>query len=291
MNKGKLVILAGGISSRMRQPVDEKSNLEERLIRDADEKSKSMIGVGKDYRPFLDYLLFNARESGYRDIILVVGEEDYSIRNYYGEKENCNEYKGLLISYAVQRIPVGKNKPMGTADALLYGLKSKLVWRGHKFTVCNSDNLYSREALTLMLNSEFHGALIDYDRDALEFGSSRIENFAVTIKNERGFLIELIEKPASKQIAELKRKNGYIGVSMNIFSLEYDLILPILEKTPMHPERHEKELPEAVNILAKEYNSSVFAYPLAEHVPDLTSKADIIDVKKFLNKYYSDIPF
>ncbi len=291
MNAGKLVILAGGISSRMKQPVDEKLVLDERLILDADGKSKSMIGVGENYRPFLDYLLFNAREAGYQDIVLVVGEADHSIKKYYGEKENYNEFKGLIISYATQKIPGGRNKPLGTADALLCGLKSKPGWKGSKFTVCNSDDLYSKKALSIILNSVYPGSLIDYDRSALEFGLSRIEKFGVIIKDEKGFLIKILEKPSAKQISDLKKKNGYVGVSMNIFSMEYDLIFPILEKTPMHPERREKELPEAVNILAKEFDSSVFTYPLAEHVPDLTCKEDIIDVKKFLERNYSYISF
>ena len=34
---------------------------------------------------------------------------------------------------------------------------------------------------------------------------------------------------------------------------------------------------------------SVFAYPLAEHVPDLTSKNDIVQVKEYLEKHYKDI--
>jgi glucose-1-phosphate adenylyltransferase len=291
MNDGKLVMLAGGISSRMKLPAAENLNIEEKLIQDADEKSKSMIGVGKDYRPFLDYLLFNARESGYRDIVLVIGENDYSIKKYYGGKERNNEFKGLKISYALQKIPAGRTKPLGTADALLCGLKSRPEWKGSRITVCNSDNLYSGKALTIMLNSNFYGALIDYDRSALEFDLERIEKFAVTIKDRNGFLIDILEKPDSKQLADIENRYGYVGVSMNIFALEYDLILPILETIPLHPERQEKELPEAVKLLAQKYESSVITYPLAEHVPDLTRKSDIIEVRKYLERYYSDISF
>lgn len=291
MNDGKLVILAGGISSRMKKPADEILSIEEKLIKDADEKAKSMIRVGKDDRPFLDYLLFNARESGYRDIVLVISESDYSIKEYYGDLDKNNEFKGLLISYAVQKIPDRRIKPLGTADALMCGLKLKPEWKGEKFTVCNSDNLYSTKALSILLNSDYPGALIDYDRSALEFELSRIEKFSVTLKNDKGFLTKIVEKPTAEQIAEVKKNDDFVGVSMNIFSLEYDLILPILEKLPLHPVRDEKELPEAVNVLVHMYESSVFAYPLAEHVPDLTSKPDIIEVKKYLNKYYPDFSF
>jgi glucose-1-phosphate adenylyltransferase len=286
-----LVILAGGISSRMKKPVVNNLNIDEKLIQDADEKSKSIIGVEKDYRPFLDYLLYSARESEYSDIILVVGQNDCSIKQYYGKEERNNEFNGLKISYAIQLIPEERSKPLGTADALLCGLRSKPEWSGYKFTVCNSDNLYSKKALKIMLNSAYDNALIDYDRSALDFELSRIERFAVTIKDEKGFLIDIIEKPTSEIINEAKDKRGFIGVSMNIFSLSYDLILPILEKVPLHPIRQEKELPEAVKILAIEGITSVFAYSLAEHVPGLTIKDDIVQVKKYLGKHSHNFCF
>lgn len=286
MNDGRLVILAGGISSRMKKPAEHEITVDSHLIEDADRKTKSMIGVGKDYRPFLDYLLYNVRESGYSDVVIVVGEKDSSIREYYGDEDTDNDFNGLKISYAIQPIPAGRTKPFGTADALLCGLKIKKEWNGNKFTVCNSDNLYSQKALRLMLESSYPSSLIDYDRSALEFKQSRIEKFAVTIKNKKGFLIDIIEKPSSGIIERLQREDGYVGVSMNIFSLDYNLILPILEKIKPHPIRDEKELPEAVKTLANKVTHAVYVYQLAEHVPDLTSKEDIIEVQKYLNRYY-----
>ncbi|MCZ2269803.1 MAG: hypothetical protein LC124_13205 [Ignavibacteriales bacterium] len=291
MKDGRMVILAGGISSRMKKPPAKNLKVENKLIKDADEKAKSMIGVGKDYRPFLDYLLFNARESGYYDIVIVIGENDNSIKEYYGTKDYDNNFYGLKISYAVQPIPAGRKKPFGTADALMWGLKSKTNWAGKKITVCNSDNLYSQKALRIVLNSEYPGILIDYNREALEFEYSRIERFAITIKNKQGFLTDIIEKPTPEIIDRVFKQDGYIGVSMNIFSLEYDLILPILETIEPNPERDEKELPEAVKKLANKITNSVFVHPLAEHVPDLTSKSDILNVKKYLEEHYSDFSF
>lgn len=291
MSDGRMIILAGGISSRMKRPSAVQSKIDAHLIEDANKKSKSMIGVGKNYRPFLDYLLYNARESGYSDIVIVIGEKDNSIKNYYGQKDLNNEFYGLRISYAVQPIPQGRIKPFGTADALWWGLLSRPDWKGKKFTVCNSDNLYSQNALKIMLNSEYPSAMIDYNRDALEFELSRIEKFAITIKNEDGFLIDIIEKPSSEIIRKILEKDGYLGVSMNIFSLDYNLILPILENLEPNPERDEKELPDAVKTLANRIKNSVFAYPLSEHVPDLTSKEDIQQVKEYLEKYYNNVKF
>ena len=227
MSGGRLVILAGGISSRMKKP-EYNGYIEPKLITEANEKVKSMIGVGDKYRPFLDYLLFNARESGYKDILIVIGEKDENIREYYGNKDNGNEFFDLRISYAVQKIYKDHFKPLGTADALFQGLLTKNDWKGAKFTVCNSDNLYSIKALKLVLKTQYKNAMIDYDRDAFEFEKERIEKFAVTMKDHERFPLNVIEKPSAAQIKMIEDKNGYVGVSMNIFSFEYDMIFPYL---------------------------------------------------------------
>ncbi|MBK7229323.1 MAG: nucleotidyltransferase [Ignavibacteriales bacterium] len=291
MGNGKLIILAGGISSRMKKPTDRNLEIDNKLVEDADLKTKSMIGVGKDYRPFLDYLLFNAREAGYGDIVLVIGANDNSIKDYYGYNNSDNNFYGLKISYAVQPVPEGRTKPLGTADALLWGLKSKPEWNSNYFTVCNSDNLYSVKALSMMLKSTYLAALIDYDRSALEFEQNRIERFAVTKKSKNNFLLDIIEKPSSEIVESVKDKNDFVGVSMNIFSLKYNVVLPFLEKVPLHPVRKEKELPEAIKMMANEYENSVYCYSLAEHVPDLTSKSDIEQVKKYIEINFKDFSF
>ncbi|PIN84175.1 nucleotidyltransferase, partial [Candidatus Micrarchaeota archaeon CG11_big_fil_rev_8_21_14_0_20_47_5] len=248
----------------MKKPVEFKETVDNRLIDDSNKKTKSMIRVGQNLRPFLDYLLYNARESGYKEILIVIGEKDDSIKKYYGEKDSSNDFYGLSISYAVQKIPSGKQKPIGTADALYQGLLSKKEWQKDRFTVCNSDNLYSQLALKLMLKEDHQNSMVDYDRNLLEFDIDRIVKFAVTIKNEGNYLVDIIEKPTEKEIEKARDKQGIIGVSMNIFNLQYDMILPFLERVPYHPVRQEKELPEAVKMLANEFPKSVFAYSLAE---------------------------
>ncbi len=291
MASGKLVVLAGGISSRMKKAANSQSQIEQSLINDADFKAKSMIGVGKDHRPFLDYLLFNAREVGYTDVLIVIGEKDDSIRDYYGKKMFGNEFHGLRISYAVQKIPPGREKPIGTADALDQGLSAVNDWRGQEFTVCNSDNLYSKKALSLMLEHNYKNAMIDYDRSALEFEWSRISKFAVTLKDDEGYLTGILEKPSEAQIKSAQGRDGFVGVSMNIFALQYDMILPYLENVPFNAVRNEKELPEAITMMIREHPKSLFAYPLSEHVPDLTAKSDILPVKRYLETHFAHASF
>ena len=286
MTDDRLVILAGGISSRMKRPAQSLVQIDPRLLRDADEKSKSMIGVGEGNRPFLDYLLFNARAAGYRDIVMIIGESDREVRSYYGPAERDNAFHGLRISYAVQPVPPGRTKPLGTADAVERALRFCRDWEGTSFTVCNSDNLYSVRALGLMRRQEAPCAMIDYDRRALEFEQSRIEQFAVIRKDAAGFLVDLVEKPTLEDVLRMADPDGRVGVSMNIFRLAYDLILPFLEVIPLHPVRNEKELPVAVRMMVAVHPRSVLTCPLAEHVPDLTHRDDIPRVQEYLRRAF-----
>jgi NDP-sugar pyrophosphorylase family protein len=281
-----LVILAAGISSRMRKPAEGSAGLDPALMRDADERSKSMLGVGPGGRPFLDYLIWNAREAGYADIVIVIGQHDRGIRDRYGPAMAGNNFHGVRVSYALQRIPEGRTKPLGTADALLEALRARTDWRGMKFTVCNSDNLYSRDALRKLRETEHAGALIDYDRDALRFAQSKIEQFAVLEKDPDGYLSAIIEKPSPADFERVRDSAGRVGVSMNIFRFSYDTVIPFLEDVPFHPVRLEKELPAAVALMIRTVPRSVAAIPASEYVPDLTGRGDIAMVREYMREHY-----
>ena len=282
MNDPNIVILAGGISSRMRNIPSASVGLDPILLKETRQKSKSMLSVGRGTRPFMDYILYNIREAGYKNVVIVVGDKDNSIGDYYNLQGGAKKFIKLNIDYVTQTIPGGRTKPLGTADALLTALKSKPGWRGKSFTVCNSDNLYSVKALRLLLIDTHKNSMIDYDRSGLQFDHSRIEAFAVLQKDENGFLVDLIEKPTANGITQIKDDVGRIGVSMNIFRLSYDMIFPYLETIPLHPMRYEKELPLAVKIMVEKCPKCMMTIPLSEHVIDLTHQSDINQVKEYL---------
>ena len=279
-----IIILAAGASSRMKASATATPSIDSALLRDATEKPKAMIGVEKDRRPFLDYLLDNVEEAEYHDVVIVVCEGDTTIRHYYEAGRGAAQFPGLRISYVAQRIPPGRTKPLGTADAVLEALDAKQEWKGGKFTVCNSDNLYSVQALKLLAGDAHPNALIDYDRSALKFGYERFEQFAVITKTADGYLQNIVEKPSPEEIKHATDGSGRVGVSMNIFRFSYDDIYPFLQNVPMHPLRQEKELPVAVKLMVARHPNAVFAIPLSEHVPDLTVQSDIPEVRSHLRK-------
>ncbi len=264
----RIVVLAGGMSSRMKQA--------------AVGMAKAMIPVGSGDRPFLDFCLSNIAAAGYAEVVIVTGERDSSITDHYAAGGHANDFPSLAISYVVQRIPAGRTKPLGTADALAIVLAARRAWRGGKCTVCNSDNIYSVDVLKTLLDDPHPNALVNYDRDALGFPPERTSQFAVLKTDRSGFVTEIIEKPSPADIAAAADGNGRIGVSMNIFRFSVDDIIPFLESVPLHPVRNEKELPVAVRMMASERPGSVFAISASERVPDLTQPADIPGVRREL---------
>lgn len=244
-------------------------------------RPKAMISVGEGGRPFLDYLLFNAAAARYEDVVLVLSERDEVTEPYYFGRDVW----GLKLSFARQTIPEGRSKPLGTADAVLQGLKSRSDWNGQKFTICNSDNLYSVSSLEALLKDDHRNAMIDYDRDALGVEQERVNAFAVIWKDREGFLTDIVEKPNAEEVEKARDSAGRVGVSMNIFRLDRDAILPELEACPLHPERKEKELPTAIEMMMEKHPRAVFTLPMAEEVPDLTSKGDIVKVQDYLQTW------
>ena len=281
----KLIILAGGASSRMKKSTAVEG-LSEEEIRKANVESKALIEFGEDKRPVLDYLLMNAEQAGFKHIYLVVGERSESFQSYYGSKRSGNQFRTLYVSYATQYIPDGRIKPFGTADAVTQTLEQYPELQKETFCVCNCDNLYSVEALKAMAESNVPNSFIAYDRDGLNFPKERIARFAVALLDKDNNLIDIVEKPASEAIETYRDSKGKLRVSMNIFSFSGSDLFPYLKNCEPHPVRNEKELPTVILNFCKDYRGRFKGIPMNEHVPDLTSKEDILVVKEYIAKHF-----
>tara|TARA_R110002012_G_scaffold38661_3_gene107342 strand:+ start:47955 stop:48824 length:870 start_codon:yes stop_codon:yes gene_type:complete len=279
-----LVVLAGGASSRMKKNIRNQAVLSAEELQQANERSKGLIGLGADGRPMLDYVLYNAKIAGYEKIYIVIGEKGDLFREFYGGN---NGFHGLEVVFAIQGIPSGRVKPFGTADALCQAMEQFPELKKKRFTVCNSDNLYSVKAFASLRRTKSSQALIAYDRDALEFDSERISRFALVKMDDHYNLIDIIEKPKSDEVGRYKDDLGKLRVSMNIFTFNGEKLFPYLKHCPVHTIRNEKELPTALLNMLLEFPGEMKAIPLSEHVPDLTAKNDIVEVKKYLEEHYS----
>lgn len=280
-----LLILAAGISSRMKKSTASNTVAPQDAAQ-ANTRSKGLIGVGEGGRPLLDYLLYNGQKSGYRNIIIVINEKNELIKQFYGARSRDNQFHGLTISYAIQYIPAGREKPLGTADAVLQAMEQYPWLQQEEFTVCNSDNLYSQKALRLLRKMDHPNAFISYDRSGLDFSAERIAKFAVTRVDAANYLVDVVEKPALEEMEHYTDENGVVRVSMNIFKFNGKMIFKYLKNCPLTPERNEKELVSALRNLIADHPGSVLGIPLKEHVPDLTEKNDIEKMRRYLAEHY-----
>ena len=279
MINDSLIILAAGLSSRMKKSVSSK-NLSKRSIEQANSRDKGLIGIDKNGRPLIHYLLINAKSAGFKTIYLVIGQNSDSFKSYFDE----NKYDGLDIEFAVQYLEKNKLKPSGTADALFQAITQFPILKSSNFCVCNSDNLYSAKALRSIRSTSFSNAFISYDKSFLNFSSEKVSSFSILKLNENGYLVNILEKPTAKDFDLFKASGGKIRVSMNLFKFNGSVFYDYLKNCPFDVLRNEKELPTAVLNLAKDQPSSVYGIPFEEHVPDLTSKDDIIVLNKLLNQ-------
>ena len=280
-----LVILAGGASSRMKKQVG-LDNLSAEEIAQANERSKGLIGVGPNGRPLLDYLLLNAKRAGYKNIYIIIGEQGDLFKEFYGTQNKNNDFHGLNISFATQYIPEGRVKPFGTADALFQAVEQYPELNTQYYSVCNSDNLYSTAALLALRETTSPNAFISYDRDAMEFPLERISRFAIAKLDQNNCLVDILEKPAADALEEYKDNEGKLRVSMNAFKFKGETLYSYLKNCPVHPERDEKELPTVLLNSLKEDGNTALGIAFSEHVPDLTAKEDIAEVKEYLKKHY-----
>ena len=279
MINDSLIILAAGLSSRMKKSVSSK-NLSKRSIEQANSRDKGLIGIDKNGRPLIHYLLINAKSAGFKVIYLVIGQNSDSFKSYFDE----NKYDGLDIEFAVQYLEKNKLKPSGTADALFQAITQFPKLKSSNFCVCNSDNLYSAKALRSIRSTSFSNAFISYDKSFLNFSSAKVSSFSILKLNKNGYLVNILEKPTTKDFDLFKDNGGKIRVSMNLFKFNGSVFYDYLKNCPFDVLRNEKELPTAVLNLAKDQPSSVYGIPFEEHVPDLTSKDDIIVLNKLLNQ-------
>ena len=271
-----IVVLAAGMSSRMKKSVD--SNIDDSKANEANNKSKSLITFGN--KPFIYFLLKNILDAGFETVIMVVGKDFQDFKNQIDELKLPSK---IEVKYAIQKIPNDRVKPFGTADAVSQTMQQLPELQKTSFCVCNSDNLYSTSSLKLIRENSFENAVLAYDRDSLDFPKERVSSFSILMMDAEFNLVNFIEKPTPEQVSENLDENGKIRVSMNIFKFNGNQSFDFIKNCPINPIRNEKELPSALVNMISEDGLYMRGIPIAEHVPDLTSKADINTIQKLID--------
>ena len=271
-----IVVLAAGMSSRMKKSAD--SEIDTKKADEANKKSKSLIIFGN--KPFIYFLLKNISNAGFETVIMVVGNDHDDFKSQIDLLDITSK---LEIKYATQKIPKDRVKPFGTADAVFQTMEQIPELQNESFCVCNSDNLYSSSSFKLIRENSFENAVLAYDRDSLEFPKERVSSFSILMMDKDFNLVNFIEKPTPGQVIENLDENGKIRVSMNIFKFNGNHAFHFIKNCPINPIRIEKELPSAIVNMISDNSFYMKGIPIAEHVPDLTSKADINIIEKLID--------
>ena len=271
-----IVVLAAGMSSRMKKSAD--SEIDTKKADEANKKSKSLITFGN--KPFIYFLLKNISNAGFETVIMVVGNDHDDFKSQIDLLDITSK---LEIKYATQKIPRDRVKPFGTADAVFQTMEQIPELQNESFCVCNSDNLYSSSSFKLIRENSFENAVLAYDRDSLEFPKERVSSFSILMMDGDFNLVNFIEKPTPEQVSENLDENGKIRVSMNIFKFNGNHAFDFIKNCPINPIRIEKELPSAIVNMISDNSFYMKGIPIAEHVPDLTSKGDINIIQKLID--------
>ncbi|MAS29470.1 MAG: glucose-1-phosphate thymidylyltransferase [Flavobacteriaceae bacterium] len=275
MKSDNLIIMAAGASSRMKRSLN-REIVDSNVYEIANNSHKSLIPLGRHGRPLIYYLIKNAIKANYSNIYIITGEDNNDFKQFIISQS----FKNINIQFVKQYIPKGREKPLGTSDAVVQALDQFPELKTNIFTVCNGDNLYSVNTLNLLKEKRNNPhALISYSWSAFNYEKERISKFAVISMDSNNNLKDIVEKPDMDIVDNYKDKSGEIGLSMNIFSFTGSMIYSYVKNCPINEKRNEKELPEAVRVLIRENPNSMFCYKVFEHLPDLTNSSDIENFK------------
>lgn len=127
-------------------------------------RPKVMLPVGN--RPILEHLLISTKEAGINRFVFVVGYEENTIRDYFGNGDRFD----VSIKYITQR------RQKGTADALL----SAGGCTEGKFLVINGDMIIQSEDIKKMLSDDAPEMAVYESKRPEEFGTVTISGNRIT---------------------------------------------------------------------------------------------------------------
>lgn len=261
-----LIIMAAGKGSRMKADADVPDWVRE----EAASRPKAMIRIGRERKPLLHHLIEQSVEEGMRDICVVIAEGDGITPPHFRN----NPVAGAQLDFVVQRIPKGRAKPEGTAQAVQLALEAHPEWEGSSVTVANGDNLPPKGMLSTLRQDP--ACLPAFNGDHLGLPAGRVKAFAVIRQAGDGTLVAIEEKPDQAVIEAARWPDGTVRVSMNYFRMPWHSLLDAVRKVPMHPVRKERELPVAVSLWNAANPGILQVVPMNGAFLDLTHPRDVL---------------
>lgn len=202
--KHTLIMLAAGVSSRMKKALTTGSeDIDPKLLEEANTLPKCMLSVGVNGHRFIDYLIYNAYQAGFRDMIMIVHPNDTVIESHVRNVIEDFKMNDLTLKIARQFIPEGREKPHGTGDAVDQALTQCKLADDEFFTLTNSDNLCSIEAFQSAYSCE-KNTILPYDPISLGIAPEERSRYGLIASNPAGQTVALVEKPDLSEIAQME---------------------------------------------------------------------------------------
>jgi len=236
----KALILAGGRGERLGEMTNS--------------LNKCMLELGG--KPVIEYNIDRAAEiEDIDEIVIVVGHRAEDIINRYG-----TNYNGKKMRYVIQWEQKGlvhaiecSKEAIGKADFFLLLGDEVVVNSRHKE----------------MMEEFVKESLFGICGVMTQKNKSKISRTYTVLVDDNGRIFRLIEKPK-------KALNNFQGTGHCIFKNE---ILSYIERTPIHPERGEKELPDLIQC-AVDDGQLVKIFDVCDAYTNINSEEDLKEAEK-----------
>jgi dTDP-glucose pyrophosphorylase len=208
-------------------------------------------------RPALEYNLDRAADLDVEEIVLVVGYKAENIINRYG-----TNYDGKGVRYVIQWEQRGlvhaiecSKDAIGKDDFFLLLGDEVLVGSRHRDMVKE-----------FQVNGVFAVCGVMTQRD-----TQKISKTYAVLTGENEKVLRLVEKPK-------KPLNNWQGTGHCIFKND---IFSYIERTPIHPERKEKELPDLIQC-AIDDGQLVKIFNICDKYTNINSEEDLKEAERIL---------
>lgn len=207
-------------------------------------------------KPVLEYNIERACEIGeIKEIVIMVGHRAEDIINRYGI-----EHKGKRIRYVIQREQRGLVHAIECAKEAI-GKDDFLLLLGDEVLV----NSRHKEMMRKFKDEDLFGICgVMMQKD-----ESKMSRTYTVLVNDNGRIFRLIEKPK-------KALNNFQGTGHCIFK---NGLLSYIARTPTHPERGEKELPDLIQC-AVDDRRLVKIFDICDEYTNINSKEDLIEAEQ-----------
>lgn len=232
-----------------------------RLKNNADQLNKCMLQLLD--KPLIEFSLDNAVASDVSEIVIVVGYKAEDIINRYG-----NLYRGKKVKYVIQSEQKGLVHAIECAQSSI---------GGEDFVLFLGDEILVNPRHRLMIDEFEKEHLFALCGVLLEKDMERISQTYAIMQDEQRRIFRLIEKPR-------KPMNNWMGTGNCVFRNE---LFHYIERTPINPNRGERELPDLIQCTIDEGNV-VKSFVICDWYTNVNTEDNLKEVQSCLSKFTID---